>query len=67
MRSQAATVVDIAALYGVSPSTIRKWAKKHSIEPTGQWWKANLYNPRDFINIVKPEQRKPRKRRGWGK
>ena len=63
MRAQAATVVDIAALMGVSPATIRMWAKKHGIKPTGTAWKAKLYDPKDFLRVSGAHERKLRK--GW--
>lgn len=63
-RAKAATVVDIAAYLGVRPSTVRKWAKKHGIEPTGRRWKADLYDPNPFIEQFGG----PRKlRKGWKK
>lgn len=49
MRAQQATVVDIAALVGVTPARIRQIAKKRNIQPTGMRWKAKLYDPRDFL------------------
>ena len=51
MRAQAATVVDIAALMGVTPARIRQLVARHRIEPTGQRWKAKLYDPRDFLKF----------------
>lgn len=52
MRAQQATVVDIAALVGVTPARIRQLAKEHKIQPTGYRWKAKLYDPRDFLKIA---------------
>lgn len=51
MRAQRATVVDIAALVGVTPARIRQLAVKHKIQPTGTRWKAKLYDPRDFMKF----------------
>lgn len=49
MRAGAATVVDIAAYLGVTPSRVRQIVNEHGIKPTGQRWKAKLYDPRDVI------------------
>jgi hypothetical protein len=49
MRAQKATVIDIAALVGVTPARIRQIIAQHHIEPTGYRWKAKLYDPRDFL------------------
>ena len=51
MRAQAATVVDIAAYLGVTPARVRQIVAQHRIEPTGQRWKAKLYDPRDFLKF----------------
>lgn len=49
MRAQAATVVDIAAYLGVTPARVRQIVAKHGIAPTGQRWKAKLYDPREVF------------------
>lgn len=49
MRAQQATVVDIAAYLGITPRRVRQIVAEHHIQPTGQRWKANLYNPRDIF------------------
>ena len=51
MRAGAATVVDIAALLGVTPARVRQIVAEHGIEPTGTRWKAKLYDPRDFLRF----------------
>ena len=51
MRAQAATVVDIAALVGVTPARIRQLVAEHRIKSTGQRWKAKLYDPNDFLKF----------------
>jgi hypothetical protein len=51
VRAKQATVVDIAALMGVTPARIRQLIAKHGIEPTGTRWKAKLYDPREFLEI----------------
>ena len=48
-RAQAATVVDIAAYLGVTPARVRQIVAEHSIKPTGQRWKAKLYDPREVF------------------
>lgn len=49
MRAGAATVVDIAAYLGVTPARIRQVIAEHGIAPTGQRWKAKLYDPREVL------------------
>ena len=49
MRAKAATVVDIAAYLGVTPSRVRQIVAEHNIAPTGQRWKAKLYDPREVF------------------
>lgn len=49
MRAGAATVVDIAAYLGVTPSRVRQIVAQHNITPTGHRWKAKLYDPREVI------------------
>jgi len=49
VRAQAATVVDIAAYLGVTPARVRQIVAEHGIRPTGQRWKAKLYDPRDVF------------------
>jgi hypothetical protein len=49
MRAGAATVVDIAAYLGVTPARVRQIIAAHHITPTGQRWKAKLYDPRDVF------------------
>lgn len=51
MRAGQATVVDIAALVGVTPARIRQLVAEHGIQPTGTRWKAKLYDPRDFLRF----------------
>lgn len=51
MRAGAATVVDIAALVGVSPARIRQLVAEHDIQPTGRRWKAKLYDPKEFLKF----------------
>ena len=51
MRARAATVVDIAALVGVTPARIRQLVAEHGIQPTGTRWKAKLYDPNDFLRF----------------
>lgn len=61
MRAQAATVVDIAALVGVTPARIRQIIAKRGIEPTGTRWKAKLYDPNDFLGLRVGHHRPSRK------
>lgn len=49
MRAGAATVADLAAYLGVTPARIRQVIAKHGIAPTGQRWKAKLYDPREVL------------------
>ena len=51
MRAKGATVIDIAALVGVSPARIRQIVAEHRITATGVRWKAKLYDPRDFLHL----------------
>lgn len=51
MRAKQATVIDIAALVGVTPARIRQLVAEHEIQPTGRRWKAKLYDPRDFMRF----------------
>lgn len=57
MRAGAATVVDLAAYLGVTPRRIRQIVAEHSIEPTGQRWKAKLYDPREVLRHAGPKHR----------
>lgn len=49
MRPGAATVVDIAAYLGITPRRVRQIVAEHGIPPTGQQWKAKLYDPREVL------------------
>lgn len=51
MRARQATVVDIAALVGVTPARIRQIIAEQKIQPTGRRWKAKLYDPHDFLSL----------------
>lgn len=65
MRAQSATVVDIAAYLGVTPARVRQVIAAHGIEPTGQRWKAKLYDPRAVFRHAGAHHRSelPHKRR----
>lgn len=49
MRVGAATVVDIAAYLGVTPRRVRQIVAENGIKPTGQRWKAKLYDPQEVF------------------
>jgi hypothetical protein len=51
MRAQQASVIDIAALVGVTPSRIRQIVLARGIKQTGRRGKAKLYDPNDFLDI----------------
>lgn len=51
MRAGRATVVDIAALVGVTPARIRQIIQERGIKSTGHRWKAKLYDPADFLQL----------------
>lgn len=57
MRARAATVVDIAAYLGVTPRRVRQIVAEHQIQPTGQRWKAKLYDPREIVAAVGGHER----------
>lgn len=61
MRARAATVVDIAAYLGVTPSRVRQIVARHGIEPTGRRWKAKLYDPREVFRHAGAHDRTPRR------
>lgn len=62
MRAGAATVVDMAAYLGVTPARVRQVIAQHKIEPTGQRWKAKLYDPREVFRHTGTEHRGDRGR-----
>jgi hypothetical protein len=39
----------MAAFLGVTPARIRQIIAEHEIKPTGQRWKAKLYDPREVF------------------
>jgi len=47
-RAQQITVVDMAAMIGVTPARIRQIVAQHGIKPTGREWKAKLYDPHEI-------------------
>lgn len=49
MRAGAASVVDLAAYLGVTPARVRQIVAQHNIQPTGQRWKAKLYDPQEVF------------------
>lgn len=63
VRARQATVVDIAALVGVTPARIRQIIKAKEIQPTGIRWKAKLYDPNVFLKMAighhRPKSAKP--------
>lgn len=62
MRAGAATVVDIAAYLGVTPARVRQIVAKHKIQPTGQRWKAKLYDPREVFRHAGAHHRRDKGR-----
>lgn len=44
-----ATVVELAAYLGVTPSAVRQTVRRHGIQSRGQRWKAKLYDPHDVL------------------
>lgn len=57
MRARQVTVVDIAAYLGLTPGRVRQIVAKHGIKPTGQWWKAKLYDPHEIAEHAGWEHR----------
>ncbi len=46
------SVVDIAAMHGLTPARIRQVVAEHNIEPTGRNWKAKLYDPNEIAQYT---------------
>lgn len=63
MRANAATVVDLAAYLGVTPARIRQIVAEHHIAPTGQRWKAKLYDPREVLRHAGAHHRSDRRQK----
>jgi hypothetical protein len=62
MRAGAATVIDIAAYLGVTPARVRQIIAEHHIAPTGQRWKAKLYDPREVFRHAGAHHRSNQRR-----
>jgi hypothetical protein len=48
-RGHGVTVKEIAAFINVTPTRVRQIISEHGIEPTGQEWKAKLYDAREVL------------------
>lgn len=57
MIAGGATVVDLAAYLGVTPSRVRQIIAANHIKPVGQVWKAKLYPPREVIRVATRSRR----------
>ena len=51
------TAAELAAFLGVTPARVRQIVAEHHIRPTGQRWKAKLYDPREVLRHAGPHDR----------
>lgn len=59
-------MVDIAAYLGVTPRRVRQIVAEHDIAPTGQRWKAKLYDPREVFRHAGVDRREGASHKGDG-